>query len=115
MSKLPHNLYIQAMTINTERNRIYLLGNSVLSLDTKLYEIEFPSDICHLFSAKKYECLQIPGCSFCSVKINGTLDDNYCYSSHKSISDFCVAKEQYHISSSNGMYFNSIQCNCKYV
>lgn len=80
IGNLPPSSYAQAMTYDAESGAIYIVGGWDGSSKSRVTRIDLPSDLCELWSSRKYLCRHFMGCSYCSVQPIINDDSTHCYS-----------------------------------
>lgn len=70
--------YAQAMTIEPDGDAAYVIGGWGTDTQSTVLRIELPSDLCNLWP-KKNTCLRIPGCAYCSNKVENEILSEICH------------------------------------
>ncbi|XP_018320718.1 multiple epidermal growth factor-like domains protein 8 isoform X2 [Agrilus planipennis] len=79
---LPGQIYAQAMAIEPDGDAAYVIGGWGSDSQFFVLKIEFPSDLCSLWSTRHY-CLQVPGCGHCFLKKDEEKILEMCYNNFK--------------------------------
>lgn len=94
--------YAQGMAYDSDA--VYIVTGWDGSINSRVIQMNLPSDLCELFSGSKHLCRHFMGCSFCTIKpYNEPI--THCYSNDRT--DICTESEK--------QYNKGISCDAKAI
>lgn len=67
------------MTIEPDGDAAYVIGGWGIDTQSTVLRLELPLDLCNLWP-KKNNCLRVPGCAYCSNKVEDGIVSEVCHS-----------------------------------
>ncbi|KAJ8978062.1 hypothetical protein NQ317_015869 [Molorchus minor] len=74
----PTQSYAQAMTIEPDGDAAYVIGGWGIDTQSTVLKLELPVDLCNIWP-KRFNCLRIPGCGYCSYIMNEIIVSEMCH------------------------------------